>query len=160
MCLFIPLFWFTMIVSSLIPCCLTSFLKSSSAADLASRVRPEEDRVTITQTDPYTEWKTTHSYKENNKFTHWWIQKLSLTIKLDYGGSISWWFLCAQQEHHCILVIVGMNHEGIDICSEPCRIESVHSTLHDRFFKHILVDGERNILATWWKNRPGVLVKP
>lgn len=49
------------------------------------------------------------------------IQQWSLTVKFGYGGFISWWFLCAQQKHHSIFIIVGMNHKGINIGPEPCR---------------------------------------
>lgn len=116
----VPLFWFVMIVSSLIPCRLTSVWKSSSAAGLTSLVRPEEG---LTHTELHIPFRIACIHKR--KWTFWW----SLTVKLDYGGFVSRRFLRAQQEHHCVLVIVGSNHLGIDVCSEPCGEESVLSLL-------------------------------
>lgn len=49
------------------------------------------------------------------------VKSLCLTVQLDYLGYVSWSFLRAQQIQHGVLVVVGLNHKVIDICSHPCR---------------------------------------
>lgn len=78
-----------------------------------------------------------------------------LTVEEDVGALLSGPLVPAQLKHHCVLLVVGTNHERIDVRPKPCEKEPVCLNGRDSGSN----DEGGNVLETWWENRPGVWVR-
>lgn len=111
---FVPLLWFMMMVSSPIPCCLTSVLKLSSTAGLTFTVRPEEDRRK--QNYRYTDWSI--HWAKNNTYNN--LTLIDSKIITHYKAWL-WWFYFLM----------------VSLCSAEASLHTHHSWYQPRRNQHL-----------------------